>query len=419
MKRMAFVLISILLLCSITLQLTGCFMKVEATNLMDGVSAQRISALDDLTDGNSSVTDFAVRLLLATNEEGKNVLISPLSVISALAMTANGADGETLAEMESALGLNREALNLYLYSYLNKLPEGEKYKLSVANSIWFTDDEHFLVSGDFLQTNANYYGADIYKAPFNNRTLKDINNWVKRETDRMIPSILDRVPEDAVMYLINALAFEAEWAKIYEKHQVREEVFTKEDGTEINADFMYSNESRYISDENAQGFIKYYNGGKYAFAALLPNKNVSVSDYLLTLDGESLQNMLSNYETCSVMAAIPKFKSEYSAELREVLKSMGMSTAFDEKTADFSAIGESAVGNIYISRVLHKTYIEVGERGTKAGAVTVVEMKNESAAGPFDEPKKVYLDRPFVYMLIDTENNIPFFIGTMMDINEK
>ncbi len=408
-------LIALLLLSSILFNLGGCAMPISAENLMKGVTPNQVTAAEDLDSYNAAVTDFAIRLLSATEQSGENTLISPISVIAALAMTANGASSSTLTEMESVLGLSRDELNLYLYTYLNSLPEGDKYKLSVANSIWFTDDDKFTVNDEFLQKNADYYGAEIYKTPFNDQTKRDINNWVKKETDGMIPKILDRVPDDAIMYLINALAFEAEWTSIYEHDQVRDGTFTKEDGTEQSAKLMYCDEYSYLEDENAQGFIKYYKGRKYAFAALLPNEGITVTEYLNTLNGEKLHTMLSNPTSTTVKTAIPKFKTEYSVELSEILSEMGMPTAFNVTFADFSDLGNYEDNNIYIGNVLHKTYIEVAERGTKAGAVTVIEMANGTTGEP-SEPKRVYLDRPFVYMIIDCENNIPLFLGSMMDI---
>ena len=414
--RISLVIISLLLVCAMAVNLTGCTMEVHAKDLMDGITPNQVNALDDLGSQNADVTDFAIRLFKASEESGKNTLISPLSVLCALAMTANGAEEETLAQMEEVLGMTTEELNLYLYSYMQNLPQGEKYKLSLANSIWFTEDERFTVNQDFLQTNANYYGADIYKAPFDKQTLKDINNWVKQNTDEMIPEILDQIPAEAIMYLVNALAFEAEWSEIYEKHQVKDGEFTKEDGTKQDVKFMYGSEGTYLEDEKATGFMKRYKGGKYAFVAMLPNEGVSVSEYIASLEGESLNALLTNPQYVTVHTSIPKFETEYSVEMSEILKNMGMTEAFDMYNADFEGLGTSTAGNIFISRVLHKTFISVGEKGTKAGAATIVEMKDGAAAEP-TEPKEVYLDRPFVYMLVDCENNIPFFIGTMMDIN--
>ena len=414
--RISLVIISLLLVCAMAVNLTGCTMEVQAKDLMEGITPNNVNTLDDLSSQNADVTDFAIRLFKVSEESGKNTLISPLSVLCALAMTANGAEEETLQQIETVLGITTEDLNLYLYSYMKNLPQGDKYKLSLANSIWFTEDERFTVNQDFLQANADYYGADIYKAPFNEQTKKDINNWVKQNTDEMIPEILDRVPVDAIMYLVNALAFEAEWSAIYEKNQVREGVFTKEDNTKQNVDFMYGSEGTYLEDENAAGFMKHYKGGKYAFVAMLPDEGVSISDYIASLTGESVNALLTNPQHTTVYTAIPKFETEYSVEMSEILKNMGMPKAFDPNNAEFEGLGTSSAGNIFISRVLHKTFISVGEKGTKAGAATVVEMADGAAAEP-QEPKEVYLDRPFVYMLIDCENNIPFFIGTMMDVD--
>ncbi len=413
---MILVAISLLLICAMAFNLTGCTMEVQAKDLMEGISPNQVNVPDDLSTQSKVITDFAVRLFRESAVTEANSLISPLSVLYALAMTANGARGETLEEMETVLGLTTEELNLYLYSYMKNLPRGEKYKLSLANSIWFTEDDRFTVNQDFLQTNADYYGADLYQAPFNHDTCRDMNHWVKEKTDGMIPQILDQLPPDGVMCLVNALAFDAEWSSTYEKHQVQEGTFTKEDGTRQEADFMYDEDHIYLEDEKATGFMKSYKGGKYAFVAMLPKEGVTVSEYIDSLDGEALQTLLSNPSHTTVYTSIPKFEAEYYVEMSEILKAMGMPSAFDIPTANFEGLGSSDVGNIYISYVLHKTFISVGEKGTKAGAATAI-IAADGAMIEIEEPKEVYLDRPFVYMLIDCENNIPFFIGTMMDVD--
>ncbi len=392
----------------------------EAVDLMEGIQPQQIEALADLSTNNSEVTDFGIRLFQATMKEGENTLLSPLSVISALAMTANGAEGETLAQMEEVLGLSTKELNTYMYTYMSQLPESENYQLKLANSIWFTDAETFQVEKDFLQTNANYYGADIYKRKFDGRAADEINLWISQKTEEMIPEILDKIPQDAVMYLVNALAFEAEWERTYEGGQIRKRIFTSEDGTERSVELMCEEKHMpYLEDELATGFLKYYKDGKYAFVALLPKEGVCVSEYVASLSGEGVQSMLKNAAVEKVYTAIPKFEAEYNVELSQVLAGMGMVSAFDVYKADFTGLGQDAREgwNIYISRVLHKTYIQVGEQGTKAGAATVVEAPaGGTGSGPVEEPKRVVLNRPFVYMLVDTENNLPFFIGTLMDV---
>ena len=219
------------------------------------------------------------------------------------------------------------------------------------------------------------------------------------------------------MYLVNALAFDAKWQEPYEDFQVREDrIFTKEDGTEVEATMMNSEEYSYLEDELATGFIKYYDDRAYAFVALLPNEGVSVSEYVASLTGQHLREMLSSPEGVTVYASLPKFESEYDVEMSDVLKEMGMPNAFDWQLAEFPHIGTVSDGlNIVISRVIHKTFISVTENGTQAGAATVVEMRAEGAA-EIVEYKEVVLDRPFVYMLIDCENDIPLFIGSTMTV---
>lgn len=371
-----------------------------------------------LTDfeGQYPLSEFGVRLMqqtLKSAEKDENVLISPLSVLLALYMTANGADGQTREQMLQVLG---EELNAYLNVYQESLPQGENYKVNIANGIWFKDEATLKVHEDFLQTNRDYFNAALYKAPFNEGTCKEINNWVKEHTDGMIDSILDEINPDAVLYLINALSFDAKWTKPYNAYSVHEEsTFTKEDGTEQKTTLMYSEEQVYLEDEKATGLMKYYKENKYAFVALLPKEGITVADYMQWLTAEQLQKTLANAKQTMVNAAIPKFEAEYDILLNDVLVQMGMQNAFSASNADFSKMAVSAEGNIFINRVLHKTFISVDEQGTKAGAVTAVEMTKESAVM---EMYNVYLNRPFVYMLIDCETNQPFFIGTMMDVEK-
>ena len=202
-KKTMLAFLSLLLVCAMAVNLSGCATTVQAANLMEGVTPNKVTALNDLSDQNAAITDFAIRLFQASEGSGKNTLVSPLSVLCALAMTANGAEEETLRQMEDVLGMTTEEMNLYIYSYMQTLPQDEKYKLSLANSIWFTDHERFTVNQDFLQTTADYYEADIYKAPFNEQTCEDINNWIKEKTDGMIQGALDEIPDSALMYLIN------------------------------------------------------------------------------------------------------------------------------------------------------------------------------------------------------------------------
>lgn len=414
-KRWMSVILCLSVLATGVMSLFGCGAKVQAANLMDGVTAKTVSgkAADDAFKNSSA--DFAIRLFQKTRDDSKNSLISPLSVMLALSMTANGAKGETLAQTESLLGgdIPMETLNEYLYSYINALPSEKTAKLNVANSIWFRDNG-FTAENTFLQKNADYYGAAVYKSAFDVKTLRDINNWVKKNTDGMIEKIIDDLDPDAVMYLINTVLFDAEWENIYKKDEVRDGTFTALDGTKRTASMMYSAEHLYLDDGKAIGFIKPYRNG-YSFVALLPNEDISLSDYAASMTGKSFADTIKNAEDVPVETAIPKFSYDYDIEMSGALKSLGMTKPFDAAKADFSALGSSDSGNIFISRVLHKSYITVDEKGTKAGAATAADIKATSDIGGL---YSVTLDRPFVYAVIDDAYGLPVFIGAVTDIGK-
>lgn len=422
MKKINLRFVLPLVLLFILTTLTACTggTGLTATNLMAGINEKDITpiAIDSLqesgVDKTTEIADFSLNIFKKIYEED-NTLISPLSIISAMSMTANGAKGQTLSQMEEAFGTDTGSLNEYLYAYRTNLPTADKYKVSLANSIWFKDKEGFTAEKDFLQTNKDYYDAEVYRAPFDDSTKDDINTWADKKTDGQIKKLLEERPsEDAVMYLINALSFDAEWMNIYMDTSVRKGEFTAQDGDQKRVDFMHSTEHGYIEVPNAIGFSKPYADNKYSFVALLPDEGISMPEWIASTDGKTLMDAVGNQSNDEVYASMPKFAFEYSKELSDTLKELGMKDAFDADWADFSLLGHSDDGNIYISRVIHKTKIVVDEKGTKAGAVTAVEM-NTGAAAPA-EPKIIDLNRPFFFMIVDNEFHMPIFMGVLNDM---
>ena len=381
-----------------------------AEDLMADIPA-RVVCLAEKPEGGNETADFALELFRAGLDAEENTLVSPLSVLAALAMTANGADGETLAQMEEVLGLPADQLSCYFYD----LMDGQTDQLKLANAIWFRDTG-LTVRKEFLETNADYFHADLYQVPMDSGTVSAINSWVKEHTDGMIPEILKDLDQNTVMCLVNALAFDAKWEEVYLEHQVVESTFTTASGLPRTVEYMRSTEDAYLEDQYATGFMKYYEGRDYAFAALLPNEGISIETYLASLTGESLRALLASPQQITTYVTMPKFETEFSIELSEALKSMGMTDAFDVEAADFSRLGTAEDGNIYISQVLHKTFISVAEEGTRAGAATAVVMAEGAAI--IEDYRNVVLNRPFVYMIIDCQENVPLFIGALMDPGE-
>ena len=386
-----------------------------SVNASEGIATDEAFAKAEMNFG----IELLKKCCSPDNSNDENILISPLSISSALSMTANGADGDTLKEMEKVLGngLKLDDINEYMAYYISKLPDKAKEKVYLADSIWFKDDPTFKVYDEFLEANKKYYNSEIYKSSFSPKsTANDVNSWVNKNTKGMIPSLINEgnIKSNTMMLLINTLYFEAEWQKPY--LSTKDGKFTALDGTEYPIQEMYSKESQYFDLGNADAFKKEYDGGNYSFVGILPHEDVDFNEYIQSLDADSLCEGLKEYEdpdTVDLYTMIPKFKYNYGKSLKEILPLLGMETAFNPDKADFSKINDLSVKGalpLYIDDVLHKTKIEVTEIGTKAAAATAVIM---GAGSAMPIPKKevyIYLNRPFVYMIVD-KNNVPLFIG--------
>lgn len=354
---------------------------------------------------------FALRLLsvCANKGEGENIVISPYSTLSALALAANGASDKTLAGMELTLGFTLSELNDHLPAYTAALPKTDKAKLTAANSIWIKDDGTISVKPSFLEACGKLYGAEAHRAAFDDGTVRDINKWVSDHTDGRIDKMLDEKSDNAVMYLINATLFDAEWSIPYREDQIRSGVFYSVSGNEETVDFMCS-DGRGFRLDGAVGLVRPYAGNTYDFVAVLPDEGVTPEAYLRTLDVGEM--MLAFDGLCDASTKIPKFSISTDKELSGELKLLGMEDAFDPVLADFSAMSDDA---LFISQVLHKATISVDERGTVAGASTAVEMA--PGAGDYEpELIEVHLTRPFIFFITDSATHTPIFCGIVNSV---
>ncbi len=401
-----------LMLALLLLLLPGC--GVRAQELTKDIEPQALDTTTDLTAGGEAVTAFALSLLRSERAATEGVLISPVSVLNALGMVANGAGGDTLKQLETAAGMSLNQLNDFLYTYRMSLPAAYKScAVSLANSAWIRED--FRVEDDFLRSCVNYYGAEMYRSAFDGSLVTDLNRWVSQKTDGMIDRLLEQASDALTMlYLVNAACFDARWDTPYTKADLRTGLpFTAADGTRQTADYLTGTESIYLSGNNVTGFVKPYDGGKYAFVALLPDEGVTLADYLENLTGEHLYKLITDHRSADVQVSIPKFSAQSELELEEPLKDMGITDLFNVSTADLRSIGSAPSGNnLYVFSVLHKTYLELDENGTKAAAATSLEV-NAGAAPPSEDVKTVTLDRPFLYMIVDTHACVPLFMGTV------
>ncbi len=419
-KKMLAVFMSVLSLAACTLPFSGCGKIVGNASDKDAKSGAVRNLTENISknDSDSKAADkefkaaaasFSADLFKYNYSNGKTTLVSPLSVLTALALVQNGAQGNTLAQLEQALGgLDRDTLNAYMRAYCDFLSAGDELK--IANSVW--TDSSAEAKRAFLQKAVDSYSAQLFSAPLSDpKTVESINSWVKKNTDGMIPKIIEKADRYAVMMLVNAIAFDAKWETPYKRSDIEKLEFTSYSGSKKKTDFMCSTENVYLKDGGTVGFMKPYKNGRFAFAALLPDENTGIDDYVASLSGDKLMKIFSSAKRGNeVNVKMPKFRAEYSAQLIDTLKKMGVKDAFDSKTADFSSLIENR--DAYIATVVHKTFIEVDENGTRAAASTLVGADTMSLM----EPYSVFLNRPFVYMIVDTETNLPLFIGVQTEI---
>lgn len=409
-------ILNVFLVLCLTLSLVACggtnTINTTTVNLSENFNSEIKEY--DYFDSNfiSAQNSLSFKLFDKINEEKKNenIVFSPISITSVLGMLSNGADDKTLNEFENLFGISNDELNHSLYTFFNSL--GNTGKVVNTNSLWLKNDDRFLVNDSFLQTNADFYKADVFKSPFDNSTIKEINKWVTDKTDGEIDKIIDDISPNACMFLINALTFDAEWYNPYTKSAITDGSFKTLDSS-VPVKMMHSREHFYIETNNAVGVIKDYKNSDYRFVALLPDESVDINDYISSLKSSNFDAIIKSAHEEDVITAIPKFESKFEITLNDTLKSLGLNRAFDMNKADFSNLGTYQGGNLYLQKTLQKAYIKVDERGTKAGAVTMAAIANKSSL-----PSRIYsviLDRPFVYAIIDAKTNIPLFIGKVVN----
>ena len=362
-----------------------------------------------------AVTSFGICLFAGAYSESENTLLSPVSAASALAMCRNGAVGGTADEISAAFSnLSAEEINSGFSAFMKSSSDAGSLRL--ANSVWLRDDgDRLSVEVSFLYECANSYGAQVYAEPFDKTTLKKINRWVEEKTDKMIKDILDGVGDDSIMYILNATAFSADWEDEFLTANTHEKRFTNIDGSTSAVQMMNGSADCYMENENCTGFAKMYKGENYYFAALLPNGDISkFVKGLGTKDGaEEVMGLLKSKEYRFTSVTVPKFSAEYAADLIPPLSSMGIKSAFDPAAADFSGMAKSNEGNVFIGRVTQKSRIDVTEKGTKAASATLVDVMDSAAR----DEKRVTLDRPFIYMIVDAATDIPVFIGAVNSVS--
>ncbi len=347
-----------------------------------------------------------------------NLMVSPLSVSMALGMTRNGAANSTLSAMTSTLGFSgmseQEINDSYKYIVQTFASLDPKVKMQIANSIWYRNT--FSVEQPFVQANQYYFDATVTPLDFSQASAVDvINSWVKEKTNSLIPKIIDGIPAEAVMYLVNAFYFKGQWKYQFDAKDTRDRTFYVNSGPAIQVPAMVQHATfNYFKGSGFAAIELPYNQGNYTLVVLLPDNGKSASDVISALTLANWNTWSRQFTETDIQLQLPKFKYEYEEKnMQPILTALGMGVAFDSDNADFTRINPN--GGLYISKVLHKTFIETNEEGSEATAITAVEV-GVTSIGP-DQPLYFTVDRPFVYFIQEKSTGTILFIGTVMNPN--
>lgn len=364
---------------------------------------------------------FSLDLLNQTIKDADgegNVMVSPASVMMALDMVAAGAKGDTLKQLTDVFAKGQGALDQQAYAaaLMDKINGSKDVEFTCANAVW--NNEKLL--GDGINTRYVDYIKETflaeYKAEaFGNGTADEINKWADEHTKHMISEIVKDIDPYTAMILVNAICFDGKWETEYEDYQVNTGKFTKADGSTQDVMFLSDETRDYFETDKATGFMKAYKGGEYAFLAILPKDgSISANAFAKDFTAEDYEKFIKSVTTqYDVFSKMPEFKSDFELTMNDTLKTLGAGDVFDENKADLSGIAGEP-GDLFVSKVIHKTHIEVDRTGTKAAAVTEVSVEVASAEPP--EFKTVNCDRPFVYAIVDVKTMTPIFIGTVNEV---
>jgi serpin B len=364
---------------------------------------------------------FGLEIFREIREESnkENIMISPLSISVALAMAYNGAGGDTKTEMENALKLNgltpEQINNSYkmLIAALQSLDEDVVFEL--ANAIFYANG--FEVKSPFLSTNQDFYDAKVESLDFSSpASLVHINNWVAEKTHDKIVKIVESLSPNDRMVLLNAIYFNGIWSVKFDEDGTKLHNFKKKGGANIEVPMMNKEDKLDYTTNSLFSAIKLpYGTGQYNMVVLLPGSDKNSADIIDDLSADNWNEWMKSFETEEhVVVTMPRFKFAFELQLNSVLKKMGMLKAFVSSQSDFTKITDDK--KLYISSVVHKSFIDVNENGTEAAAVTSVTFSTTSI-GPGDQIQKIYFtaDKPFVFAITEKDTDAILFIGEMQN----
>ncbi len=391
--------------------ITGCDVADADKDNKDGIPMRELSAQEKLLVEGSNEFTFELLHKLSQTASDESFFASPLSISMAFGMALNGADGETYDQMRDFFshdGLSNEEINTAFRDLIDLLTRLDpQARMEIANSIWYR--RGFEVLEEFLQTNADYFDAEIADLDFGDPAAVDIiNGWINDKTNGLIEEMIDEIGPDVVMYLINAIYFKADWTVQFDSEDTRDEKFTTGTGEQIDVPMMRVREAfGYFGNEDWQVVDLPYGDGAFSFTAFLPADRHNLGEFAGTLTRQEFDAITSQIVEDTVNVYLPRFEIDYDyGDIMDDLQDMGLTLPFDGGIADFSRI--NPVEDLFISDVMHRAVIKVDEEGSEAAAVTVIEISRTSV-GPVE--LTIRLDRPFLFFIRENNSNTILFMG--------
>jgi len=353
---------------------------------------------------------------LNQQDQDKNIFVSPLSIATALAITYNGAAGETAQAMARSLkleGMSLAEINEASAALLNRLKSTDpKVELAIANSLWARYGSEF--KADFLARNRQFFGAEIATLNFGDpQAVVAINRWVNANTKGKIPKIIEHLDAQTVMLLVNVVYFKGQWQIKFDKALTKNEPFHLPAGQQKQVPMMLQSGSyQYLRGERFQAVSLPYGNSGVSLYLFLPDAELSLRDFLQGLSYQKWEQWLPQFRRTPGDIKLPRFKLEYDRDLNESLKVLSMAEVFDPAKADFTAM--RAQRDLFIQQIKHKAIVEVNEEGSEAAAATsgifgVTSVRTQPQRFNF------IADHPFFMAICDERTDTVLFMGAAVE----
>lgn len=355
--------------------------------------------------------DFGLSLLASVVDEqdGENVVLSPLSASVALGMAYAGAESLTADSMQRTLGWGSASRDQVLAGYrdLPTLLAGldPRVQFTSANALWVRNG--FPILPGYTAEVEQFFGADVRNGAFDATTVAEMNQWASEQTNGRIPKVVESLSGDMVAMLMNALYFKGNWRDQFDPALTQTRPFTPSAGPVVQVPMMSRQDKMRVGFGSGATWLELpYGNGAFVMTLALPDEGTALPGWLATLTADSLTSVLGNLREARANLLLPKFRLSLGFQLKDVLSAMGMRRAFDNTTAEFGRIGS---GDLHISHVKQDVFIEVNEEGTEAAAVTQVGVELTSAP----QIVEMQLDRPFAFLIRERLSGTILFAGAI------